>query len=178
MPKKKSNTGKKSFEIRSYRPGDEVAICSLFERVFGKPMGKTESLRHWQWEFLENPVKPISIMLAWDGDCLVGQEAANLLRVYSTDQEHLSLLIFDTMTDPAYEGLGIFTATAKKFYKELSEQGYQFVFGFPNANVIHARTKKLNWKIIYPTPIYVRPLDVGLFISKKPKVTFLANTQA
>lgn len=175
MSEKKIENTKNSFEIRSYTPGDEHAICALFEYVFGKPMGTTESIHHWQWEFLENPVKPISIMLAWEGNRLVGQEAANLLRVYSEGQEHLGLLIFDTMTDPSYEGLGIFTATAKKFYKELTEQGYQFVFGFPNANVIYARTKKLNWKIIYPTPIYVRPLDMGPFIIKKTTSVFLGK---
>jgi hypothetical protein len=175
MPEKKFENTKKSFEIRSYKPGDENAICALFERVFGKPMGATESIRHWQWEFLENPLKPVSIMLAWDGKRLVSQEAANLLRVYSDGKEYLGLQIFDTMTDPSYEGLGIFTATAKKFYKELSDQGYQFVFGFPNANVIYARTKKLSWKIIYPTPIYVRPLDMGPFIRKKTKSNLLGK---
>ena len=175
MSEEKIENAKKSFELRGYKPGDETAICALFERVFGKPMGKTESLRHWRWEFLGNPAKTIAIKLAWDGNRLIGQEAANILRIYSQGKEYLALLIFDTMTDPDYQGLGIFTETAKQFYKDLSEKGYVFVFGFPNVNVIFARTKKLNWKIIYDTPISVRPLDVGGFVSEKTKSVFLGK---
>lgn len=178
MSEKKIENQKKTFEIRDYKPGDEAAICALFEKVFGKPMGKTESLRHWQWEFLENPAKPIAIKLAWDGSRLVGQEAANILRIYSQGKEYLALLIFDTMTDPDYQGLGIFTETAKQFYKDLSAKGYAFVFGFPNANVIFARTTKLNWKIIYDKPISVRPLDVGGFVSEKTKSIFLGKSSS
>lgn len=114
-------------------------------------------------------------MLAWDGKRLVGQEAANLLRVFSNNQEYLGLLIFDTMTDPEYQRLGIFTNVARKFYKELAGNGYQFVFGFPNANVIYARVNKLDWRIICLPPIYIRPLDMGNFISKKTKSAFLGN---
>jgi len=175
MSEKKIEKQKKSFDIRNYKPGDELAICALFEKVFGKPMGKTESLRHWRWEFLENPAKPIAIKLAWDGNRLVGQEAANILRFYSQGKEYLALLIFDTMTDPDYQGLGIFTETAKIFYKDLSEKGYAFVYGFPNANVIYARTKKLDWKIIYDTPICVRPLDTGGFVRERTKSVFLGK---
>jgi len=42
--------------------------------------------------------------------------------------------------------------------------------------VIFARTKKLNWKIIYDTPICVRPLDVGGFVSEKTKSIFLGKS--
>lgn len=175
MPKIKEEMQGNKFEIRSYNPGDETAICALFERVFQKPMGKTESIRHWRWEFLNNPIKPVSIKLAWDGDCLVGQEAGNLLRIYSQGNEYFGLLIFDSMTDPSYQGLGIFTKTAKIFYKELSEQGYQFVFGFPNSNIVHSRTKNLSWRIIHPTPIYVRPLDLGHYVRNKTGNGLLGN---
>ena len=79
----------KSFEIRSYNAGDENAICALFESVFDRPMGATESIRHWQWEFLENPVKPVAIMLAWQGGKLIGHYVVNSLRAWVQDKEFL-----------------------------------------------------------------------------------------
>ena len=77
MSEKKIDNTKKSFDIRSYHPGDENEICVLFERVFGKPMGATESMMHWQWKFLENPLKEILIKMAWDDKKLAGQYAAS-----------------------------------------------------------------------------------------------------
>lgn len=161
--------------IREYVDGDEKDIIPLFEKVFGRPMGKTESEQHWRWEFLGNPVKPISIMLAWDGDRLISQEAANLLRVSVNGAEHLGLLIFDSMTDPEYKGLGIFTETAKSLYKCQAEKGYEFVYGFPNANVVQARIKKLDWDIISPMPIHIRPIDVGPFVKNKTRNALLGT---
>jgi len=117
----------KSFEIRAYNPGDENAICALFERVFGKPMGKTESLRHWRWEFLGNPAKTIAIKLAWDGNRLIGQEAANILRIYSQGKEYLALLIFDTMTDPDYQVWGFLRKQQNSFIK-IYQKKVMFLF--------------------------------------------------
>ena len=162
-----------SVVIKQYESGDEKHIIALFENVFGKTMGKTESEQHWQWEMLGNPIKPVSIMLAWDGKRLISHEGANLLRVLVKGVEHLGLLIFDTMTDPEYKGLGIFTDTAKSLYDCLADKGYQFVYGFPNANVVQARVKKLDWVIISPTPVYVCPIDVGPFIRQKTRNAFL-----
>ncbi|MEE9910692.1 MAG: GNAT family N-acetyltransferase [Deltaproteobacteria bacterium] len=164
-----------SFAIKPYKKGDEVHIIALFEKVFGKTMGKTESARHWQWEIAGNPVKPISIMLAWDGDRLISHEGANLLRVWVNGVEHLGVLIFDTMTDPEYKGQGIFSETAKSLYKDLTEKGYQFIYGFPNANVVQARIRKLDWVIIAPMPIHICPLDVGPFIRHKTRNALLGS---
>lgn len=161
--------------IREYVDGDEKDIIPLFEKVFGKPMGKTESVQHWRWEILGNPVKPIAIMLAWDGNRLVSQEAGSLLRFSVNGAEYLGLLIFDSMTDPEYKGQGIFTETARSLYSCLTEHGYEFVYGFPNANVIQARIKKLDWNIISPMPIHVRPIDVGPFVKNKTHNSPLGN---
>jgi len=118
MTDKKTENQNKSFKLRGYKPGDENTICALFEKVFGKPMGKTESIRHWQWEFLENPVKGLFVKLAWDKERLVGQYTASPLRVCADGKEIIAALSHDTMTDPQYEGLGIFRNIAEALYCE------------------------------------------------------------
>lgn len=160
-------TSTSPYTIKPYQDNDEVHIIPLFEKVFRRAMGKTESAEHWRWEFLENPVKPMTTMLAWDGERLVSQEAANLLRFVVDGRDYLGALIFDSMTDPEYAGRGIFTETAKALYKYQKKKSCEFVYGFPNANVIQARIKKLGWNIISKMPIYVRPIDVGTLVRKK-----------
>jgi len=167
MSEKKIEKQKKSFDIRNYKPGDELAICALFERVFGKPMGKTESLRHWQWEFLKNPVDGLFIKLAWDGDKLVGQYTASPVQMYANGSNFTAALSHDTMTAPQYGGLGIFRATAEALYTEQKKAGHGFIYGFPNRNSIHGFEKYLNWRRVMSAPVHVRPLNFTKYIFNK-----------
>lgn len=167
MSEKKIENQKKSFEIRDYKPGDEAAICALFEKVFGKPMGKTESLRHWQWEFLENPAGGLFVKLAWDGDKLVGQYTASSVRMYANGRNFTAALSHDTMTEPKYGGLGIFRNTAEAVYMALTNAGQRFIYGFPNRNSIHGFKKNLNWLQIMSAPVNIRPVRVTKNIARK-----------
>jgi hypothetical protein len=153
--------------IREYVDGDKKDIIPLFEKVFGRPMGKTKSYQHWRWEFLQNPVKPISIMLAWHGERLVRHYAVNPVRAWAQDKELLVALSLDTMTDEDYGKRGIFSETGKCLYDQIVTNSVSFIFGFPNAKSIGGFLKHLGWHIISPTPIHIRPLDVGPFVKNK-----------
>lgn len=160
-------------EFKPYNPGDEKKIVLLFEKVFGRTMGKTESEQHWRWEFISNPVKPVSIMLAWDGKRLVAQYAVNPLRAWVQANELPAALSLDTMTDAEYRGRSIFLETAQSLYNEIASKGISFVFGFPNAESIHSFSKRLNWDIICSPPIYICPLDAGSFVKNKSEFELL-----
>ncbi len=151
----------KRWSIREYAPGDEAKIVALFERVFHKPMGATESLRHWHWEYEENPVGPRAAKLVWDGDRLVGHYAVSPRRLWVEGEERLAALSLDTMTDPDYGREGIFSASAEACYAAMSERGLQFVYGFPNANSVGGIQRRLRWTMVMPTPVLVKPLDIG-----------------
>jgi len=163
------------FKIREYADGNENHIVALFEKVYGKTMGKTESKQHWQWEYLKNPVHSISIKLAWNNGNLIGQYSANPLVVWANGQEVMAALSLDTMTDPDYSGMGVFSETAKSLYNDLVEKKFAFIYGFPNSKSISVFLKYLGWQIISPPPILVCPLDMGPFIRKKTKSDFLGN---
>jgi len=149
----------KSWTTRPYEDGDEEKIIKLFEDVFGKPMGISESQKHWNWEFKENPVDNKYINLAVDGDEIVGQYAVLPLRMWINGKEKLGSLSLDTMVHPDYRGQGMFTTMAEELYDILAEDGVVLTYGFPNENSIHGFTKYLDWKEIFKIPLYARPID-------------------
>ncbi|MFV8752244.1 GNAT family N-acetyltransferase [Nannocystaceae bacterium ST9] len=153
--------------IRDYAEGDERAIVGLFEQVFGRTMGASESAEHWRWEFARNPSGPQTIELVWDGDRLVGQYAVSPRRVWFCGAEQRAALSLDTMTHPDYGRQGIFSASAEACYARMVERGFAFVYGFPNANSIHGFEKYLRWKTVMPTPVHVKPLDLGEYVAGK-----------
>lgn len=185
MPESEFKKNDRELELRNYRPGDENEICTLFERVFGKPMGATESARHWHWEYAANPVKGTFIKLAWDKEQLVGQYAASPVRVFVDGRDIIGALSHDTMTDPQYVGLGIFRNAAKALYADEEKAGHCFIYGFPNCNSIQGFTKSLNWYKIMPAPVHIRPIGITTHIlrhlctrAKHPLVLALQPTLA
>jgi hypothetical protein len=153
--------------IASYVDGDEARIVALFERVFGKSMGASESLEHWRWKFARNPVRPEMIELVWDAERLVGQYAISPRKLRFNGEPQLGALSLDTMTDPDYGRQGIFTASAEACYARLAAAEFACVYGFPNANSIHGFEKHLRWQVVMPTPVLVKALDVGAFVAGK-----------
>jgi hypothetical protein len=160
-------TSDRRWTIRDYAEGDERAIVALFEQVFGRTMGPSESVEHWRWEFARNPTPPATLELVWDGDALVGQYAVSPRRVWFCGSELLAALSLDTMTHPDYGRQGIFSASAEACYARMVERGFTFVYGFPNANSIHGFEKYLRWKTVMPTPVHVKALDLGELVAGK-----------
>jgi len=160
---------KSQYLIRPYKEGDETHIISLFKEVFGKEMGKTESLQHWQWEFQHNPASPISIMLGWHKQSLVAQYAVNPVAFWSQGEVFNAALSLDTMTDKNYSGQGLFQDTARLLYNDILKKGLSFVYGFPNSQSIHGFLKYLGWQEILAPPIFICPLDLGPIFKDKLK---------
>jgi GNAT superfamily N-acetyltransferase len=154
-----------------YQAGDEEKIVELFEKVFGRPMDPAgDSLQHWRWEFLDRPEKDVAIRLAWDQERLAGQYAAGPVRLFVDGKEYSSALSYDTMTDPEYQGQGIFTSLAEQLFADLSAKGYHSIFGFPNGNSIHGFVKKLGWRGIGAPPVFVRPVSPFHLLTEKLKI--------
>lgn len=167
MGSKQRVTIERRWTIRDYAEGDERAIIALFEHVFHRTRGPSESIEHWRWEFACNPTRPPIIELVWDGAALVGQYAVSPRRVWFCGSELLAALSLDTMTHPDYGRQGIFSASAEACYAQMTERGFAFVYGFPNANSIHGIEKSLRWKTVMPTPVHVKALDLGDYVAGK-----------
>ena len=96
-------------EIRPYRTGDEEAILACWNSIFPDPEKGIPSrdLEWWRWFYMGNPVggEP-RIMLALDGDKVVGQYAGCPLRaVLEGRGEALVVQAVDLMVRPEYRRL-------------------------------------------------------------------------
>lgn len=122
------------YALRTYAPGDEVAIQSGFEEVFGV----ARSLEEWRWKFCRPPAGS-RIVLAFDGAGeLVCQYAAILVDVVWDGQPMKAAQIVDVFSRRR-RGLGprggAFQATMERFLADCAAAqksgGLGFVYGFP-----------------------------------------------
>lgn len=128
-------------KICPYKDGDESRIAYLFERVFGRSISE----EWWRWRYLDNPVDRPRIMLAWDGDALAGHYAVSPFRLRIGEEVKLAALSMTTMTDPDYQGQGLFPRLAEALYSEIARDGFACVVGFPNYRIHVPRIEKLGW---------------------------------
>ncbi len=111
------------------------------------------SIDFWKWRFLNNPFAPDKfISLHWDDEKLVGHYAASPVELIINNEIVKSALSMTTMTDPLYQGLGIFPSLANRVFKELTESKYSNIFGFPNNNSHFGLINGLGWKDISTIP--------------------------
>ncbi|MBK6362493.1 MAG: GNAT family N-acetyltransferase [Saprospiraceae bacterium] len=162
-------------EIQEYKPGDENEILKLFQKTFGKSMSK----EYWNWRFLQNSYssKPL-IHLMWDGDNLVGHYALSPVMFKINEDFHLGALSMTTMTDPDYNGRGIFTTLANSLYSEIVEKHkFDFVYGFPNNNSHRGFIKNLRWKDIEIIPSFsvLNPKQISGLKSQSSDFQLLEN---
>lgn len=137
-------------ETRPYCPGDETAICGLFEQAFGRIL----SIDEWKWRFANNPAGGGIVVLAWDGDVLAAHYAVTSVWVNLAGHERIHVgLSGTTMTHPDYRGEGLFPRLARDTYSRMVEAGMKMVFGFPNNNSHRGLVRDLGWSDIYEVPI-------------------------
>ena len=134
-------------------------------------MGKSESLKHWTWEYKKNPINRMEILVALKDNKIIGHYAVNPMKMKIGNKFYLVALSLDTMTHNNFRGRNIFPKLASNLYNELGKTGIPITYGFPNSMSINGFIKKLNWFNISEVPIYIRPLNfrsiVYKFINKK-----------
>lgn len=150
-----------AMEIRSYRTGDERAICALFETVFGRPM----SLDYWAWRYRDHPSGGPFVELCWDGDRLAGHYAVCAADLAVGGERRRACLSMTTMVHPDYRGQGLFERSAEALYRRLDAAGFAMVMGFPNAQSNRGFIGKLGWGGIYELPTLAAPTD-----GRRPRV--------
>ena len=165
----------KNLIIRRYKPGDEKHIIQLFEKVFKKPMGKTESIKHWNWEYKNNPNNRIEILLAIDENRIIGHYSVIPIKMKIIEDYYIASFSLDTMTHSEYRGQGIFPTLANKLYNDLGETGIPFTYGFPNNNSIKPFVKKCGWYEISNVPIYILPQNINKLAARYLKSEFFSN---
>ncbi len=127
--------------VREASVADIPAMNALFAEVFRME----RPLAHDQWKYGENPFGPPLVVVAEDGNRVVGQYALwpTPLRLGAT--VYLGAQSLDTMTHPDYQGQGMFTRLASACYEAAAKRDVVAVYGFPNVASYPGFIKRLNF---------------------------------
>lgn len=164
-----------TWKKRYYQLGDESKIQDLFRLVFKKEMGKTESKKHWEWEYIKNPGGRGEILLAVDEEQIAGHYAVTPQRMKFHDNRLMATLSLDTMVHPDYRGQKMFTILASRLYEDLGKKGMPITYGFPNENSIHGILSSLNWTEISTMPVLQKTIETEKVVSRAIKAKFVGK---
>lgn len=117
-------------------------------------------------QYFQNPAGDAVIDLALDREkkCLAGQYTVCPMRFWIDSAQRLCSNSLNTLTREAYRGQGIFTGLAKRIYEREADIGHGFCYGIPNPNSYPGFIKKLSFREIGQTPLYLRPLKPSTMV--------------
>ena len=138
--------------IRPAIAGDLPRILELYRFTMGG-LPKMRSEAYWKWKHLDNPFGASPVMLAWEGDELIGMRVFLRWQFLRGGRVVNAYRAVDTATHPAHRGKGIFTALTMHMLSHLEAGPPALIFNTPNASSkpgylkmgwqTHARTRLL-----------------------------------
>ncbi len=135
-----------AFEIRRSGTGPDLlaAYGDLLDRVFGA--SRKFSADALAWRYRDNPAGEVVGADAWDGPRLAAHYVTCPVEAHIDGRLTKGLLSLNTVTDPDYQGRGLFTRLADATYAQGAAAGYQFVIGVANANSTPGFLRKLGFQ--------------------------------
>jgi len=146
----------------------------LFRECFPETIGKAiETDGHYYWKFHSFPsgVKSFEYA-AWDGEEMLGYYAAIPYRYRCGESQHTAGMVCDVMTGINARGKGVFTKLGFYSTDALKNEGIDFVTGYPIRPEVIPGHLKVNWKITFTMPVYIRFLRTNT-VMKKYGMAFL-----
>lgn len=132
--------------IRTSNESDNFAIVDLLKLSLGEGLlKKTDSI--WSFKHLENPFGPSYVLLAFEGEELIGVRALMQWRWQFGDQVWVAYRAVDTATHPKHQGKGIFKILTMKALEDVRAISEAFVFNTPN-DKSRPGYLKMGWKIV------------------------------
>lgn len=145
------------FVIRTYKPGDEIAINEMFNEVFHQ----NRSLEHWYWKYRNNPYgsHKIALALAPDGTLAAHYGGYPVKLVFCFDkrkQEFMAYQLGDKMTRKAFRGVGfgrnaLLALTFREFQKNFGTDSF-FGYGFGTHHSLRFGLLFLDYVDVEPVP--------------------------
>lgn len=117
--------------IRPATPQDKPAIIELLKKSLGEStIPKSEGLWHWKHE--QNPFGASYVLLAEEGNSLIGLRAFMQWRWQWQGKIYDAIRAVDTATHPEHQGKGIFKKLTLQQIEMCKKEGVHFVFNTPN----------------------------------------------
>lgn len=151
--------------LRAYRPGDEVALVDLFNRVFRYRI----ELEEWRWRLKGRPSRTETVFVAADGDELVAQHAGIAHRYHTPSGEVDAVHCMGVMTDSRYRGQKLLLRGGQLAYGAWAEASVPFVIGAPNP-MWGKTAHELGWRPFAPLVSLIRPLRLDRMLQTRLKL--------
>lgn len=117
--------------IRTGNKKDIESIVALLKITLGEASTE-KSVGFWKWKHIDNPFGESKVILAFDGEKLIGVRAF-MKWEFSNDEQVISCVrAVDTAVHPDYQGKGIFSKLTQQALDECTTEGYSLVFNTPN----------------------------------------------
>lgn len=121
------------FVYRMAEDKDIPQIVTLFELCLGSD-GGAPTVAFWNWKHHQNPAGNSPVILAWDGDLLIGIRAFMCFKFHDKKGVFKAYRPVDTATHPDYQGKGIFKKLTLQLIEDLQSINEKaFIFNTPNS---------------------------------------------
>jgi len=141
-------------EIRSAEEKDIPAIVALLKLSLGESlMPKSEAF--WRWKHVDNPFGKSPVLLAYEGDLLIGVRAFMRWEWKQGAHTFKAVRAVDTATHPRHQGKGIFKNLTMKMVKQCQDEGLAFIYNTPNKSSLPGYLK-MGWVQVGRLPIRLK----------------------
>ena len=160
-----SSRASAGWECRAARPGDEVELAALFERVFERPL----SPHQWQRKLWYPDFETANAWVATNGDGTIIGQYGGIPRIFHVPKERIGMFAVDAMTAPEWRRRGVLTELVRRAHDEWREAGVAFVLGLPNENW-GSVSSEVGWAPLFELRGLTRVLRPSALIAARAKV--------
>jgi GNAT superfamily N-acetyltransferase len=151
-----------TIRLRPFEAADRGRTLSLLASSLGRDDDDRFDLLY-AWKHEQNVFGRSLMLIAVDGDAIVGLRAFMRWRFQHHDRIVEAVRAVDTATHPDYQGRGVFTRLTTRGIEQLRAEGIAFVFNTPN-DQSRPGYLKMGWQVVGRPPIAVRPRSLGALV--------------
>lgn len=140
----------------SFDPSKLPEVINLLKESLGEgSTPKTEAF--FRWKHFENPFGKSIMLLAMEGDELIGIRCFMQWQwIYNTNSVLRAVRAVDTATSPNYQGKGVFSKLTMAAVELSEQEGLDFIFNTPNS-ASRKGYLKMGWTDAGKMPFWVMP---------------------
>ena len=159
-------------QIRPYEIGDEAGIVELLNKTFTKwpKQSVCNPIDYWRWKYLKNPYQDKFIVLALDGEKVVGCFHTMLQMIKIGDNVYSSSTGTDLAVDQSYRNQGLYKKM-REVQRNLEKDKIAFHYGVSNNPILIATNLKEKHGALPHIPyVYVKIDDIDMHMKNTGKI--------
>jgi GNAT superfamily N-acetyltransferase len=154
----------RTFEIRRFSMEDEPRVLDLLRSTLGEGPAGARSSAFFRWKHLDNPFGESFLLLADDGERILGIRALMRWRFRSKGRILHAVRAVDTATLPAAQGRGVFARLTGEAIRMIRSD-VDLVFNTPNEKSLPGYLK-MGWSVVGHAPVWLRVKRPVRFIAR------------